>query len=39
MYLYRKRHVKNNRKRCNRKNAKIKAKNKRRMARAARISR
>jgi len=39
MYLYRKRHVKNNRKRCSRKNARLKAKNKRRKARAARTSR
>jgi hypothetical protein len=39
MYLYRKRHVKTNRKRCSRKNAKLKAKNRRRKARAARVTR
>jgi len=39
MYLYRKRHVKTDRKRCTRKNAQLKAKNRRRRARAARISR
>lgn len=39
MYLYRKRHVKANRKRCARKNAKLKAKNRRRRARADRTNR
>jgi hypothetical protein len=39
MYLYRKRHVKSNRKRCSRKNAKLKAKNRRRRARASRAKR
>jgi hypothetical protein len=36
MYLYRKRHKKTDRRRCVRKNAKIKAKNRRRIARVTR---
>jgi len=36
MYLYRKRHNKKNRRRCSRKNAKLKAKNVRRKRRASR---
>ena len=39
MYLYRKRHNKKNRKRCSRKNSKLKAKNRNRMMRAARVKR
>ena len=39
MYLYRKRHKKTDRKRCVRKNAKLKAKNKHRMKRANRDNR
>lgn len=36
MYLYRKRHNKTNRRRCSRKNARLKAKNARRRRRAVR---
>jgi len=37
MYLFRSRNVKANRKRCSRKNAKLKAKNRRRRKRSARL--
>jgi hypothetical protein len=36
MYLYRRRHKKVSRKRCSRKNARLKAKNRRRISRASR---
>jgi len=36
MYIYKKRHNKSDRRRCNRKNARLKAKNRRRRARACR---
>ena len=37
MYLYRKRHKKVDKKRCNRKNAKLRAKNRNRRLRAAKV--
>ncbi len=39
MYIHRKRHNKSNKKRCARKNAKLKAKNRNRKLRVTRVSR